>query len=167
MDKFVHFIEDFGCCCLVTATHSYYVQTPEKLVEGTVMGEYEDTVKDIEKTFGFFPGFMKPVPKDVLAKQWPLLKKYQMGESVIPQKYRELIGLAVAATLKCPYCALMHTAMAKGYGATDEEISETAYLTAQTANWSSMLHVVRYDYETFEKEVNMVGENAKKKAGKK
>jgi AhpD family alkylhydroperoxidase len=151
----------------MTVTQSYYVQTPEKLVEGTVMGEYEDTVKDIEKTFGFVPGFMKPVPKDVLAKQWPLLKKYQMGESVIPQKYRELIGLAVAATLKCPYCALMHTAMAKGYGATDEEISETAYLTAQTANWSSMLHVVRYDYPTFAKEVDMVGENAKKKASKK
>ena len=62
------------------------------------MGEYEDTLKDIEKMFGFVPGFMKPVPKDVLVKQWPLLKKYQMGESVITQKYRELIGLAVAAT---------------------------------------------------------------------
>jgi AhpD family alkylhydroperoxidase len=138
-----------------------------RYVEGTVMGEYEDTVKDIEKSFGFVPGFMKPVPKDVLVKQWPLLKKYQMGESVIPQKYRELIGLAVAATLKCPYCTLMHTAMAKGYGATDEEISEAGYLTAQTANWSSMLYANRYDYDTFAKEVNQIGENAKKKAGKK
>ena len=41
------------------------------------MGEYEDTLKDIEKTFGFVPGFMKPVSKDVLVKQWPLLKKYR------------------------------------------------------------------------------------------
>ena len=39
--------------------------------------------------------------------------------------------------------------------------------TAQTANWSSMLHASRYDYPTFAKEVDMVGENAKKKAGKK
>jgi AhpD family alkylhydroperoxidase len=127
------------------------------------MSEYEDTLKDIEKAFGFVPGFMKPVPKDVLVKQWPLLKKYQMGESVIPQKYSELIGLALAATLKCPYCTLMHTAMAKGYGATDEEISEAAYLTAQTANWSAMLHAVRYDYDTFEKEVRMVGRTPRSK----
>lgn len=152
---------------MLTVTYSYYIQTSEQTVKESFMGEYEDTLKDIEKAFGFVPGFMKPVPKDVLVKQWPLLKKYQMGESVIPQKYRELIGLAVAATLKCPYCTLMHTAMAKGYGATEEEISEAAYLTAQTANWSSMLHANRYDYDTFVKEVNMVGENAKKKASKK
>ncbi len=30
------------------------------------MGEYEDTVKDIEKTFSFVPGFMKGLPQDVL-----------------------------------------------------------------------------------------------------
>lgn len=132
------------------------------------MGEYEDTLKDIEKAFGFVPGFMKAIPKDVLAKQWPLLKKYQLGESCIPQKYRELIGIAVAANLKCPYCLLMHTAMATGYGASGEEISEVAYLAAQTANWSAMLHALQYSYDTFMKEVHQIGENAKKKkAGKK
>ena len=131
------------------------------------MGEYEDTIKDIEKTFGLVPGFMKAIPKDVLAKQWPLLKKYQLGESCIPRKYRELIGLAVAPTVKCPYCSLMHTAMATGYGATGEEISEVAYLAAQTANWSTMLHALQYNYDTFVKEVHQIGENAKKKAGKK
>ncbi len=63
---------------------------------------------------GIVPSFMKAIPKDVLTKDWILLKKYQLGESVIPQKYRESIGLAVAANLKCPYCTLMHTAMATG-----------------------------------------------------
>jgi hypothetical protein len=41
------------------------------------MGEYEDTLRDIEKSFGFVPGFMKALPKDSLTKDWPLLKKYQ------------------------------------------------------------------------------------------
>ena len=53
------------------------------------MGEYEDTLKDIEKNFGIVPGFMKAIPKDVLVKDWPLMKKYQLGESEIPAKYRE------------------------------------------------------------------------------
>ena len=33
------------------------------------MGEYEDTLKDIEKTFGFVPGFMKGLPQDVLVQR--------------------------------------------------------------------------------------------------
>jgi hypothetical protein len=64
------------------------------------MGEYENTLKEIEMSFGFVPGFMKAVPADVLVHQWPLLKKYRQADSLIPAKYRELIALAVASTLK-------------------------------------------------------------------
>ena len=131
------------------------------------MGEYEDTLKDIKKAFGFVPGFMTGIPKDVLVQDWPLMKKYQLGESKIPQKYREFIGLAVAANIKCPYCSLMHTAMATGYGASGDEISEVAFLASFTARWSAMLHALQYNYDTFMKEVHQVGENAKKKAAKK
>ena len=64
---------------------------------------YEETVKDIEKTFGMLPGFMKNTPKDILPQMWPLFKKYQMGKSLIPEKYREMMMLAAAAAVKCPY----------------------------------------------------------------
>ena len=63
---------------------------------------YDNTIKDIEKTFGTVPGFMKETPKDILPQMWPLFKKYQIGESVIPQKYREMMMLAAAAAAKCP-----------------------------------------------------------------
>ena len=46
---------------------------------------YDETIKDIEKTFGTVPGFMKETPEDILPQMWPLFKKYQLGESVIPQ----------------------------------------------------------------------------------
>ncbi len=128
------------------------------------MGEYEETLKDIEKTLGIVPGFMKAIPKDVLTKDWPLMKKYQMGESEIPAKYREFMGLAVATNIKCPYCTLMHTAMATGYGAKDKELSEVAFLASLTARWSAMLHALQYNYDTFEKEVHQIGEYAKKNA---
>jgi hypothetical protein len=58
---------------------------------------YEDTVKEIEQTFGTLPGFFKNTPKDILPQMWPLFKKYQIGESVIPQKYRELMMLVAAS----------------------------------------------------------------------
>jgi alkylhydroperoxidase/carboxymuconolactone decarboxylase family protein YurZ len=69
---------------------------------------YEDTVKDIQQTFGMFPGFFKNTPKDVLPQMWPLFKKYQIGESIIPKKYREMMMLASAAATKCPYCQTYH-----------------------------------------------------------
>lgn len=80
------------------------------------------------------------------------MKKYQTGETAIPAKYREFIGLGIAANIKCPYCALMHTAMATLNGATDKEIAEVAFLASLTARWSAMLHALQYNYDTFVKE---------------
>ena len=130
------------------------------------MSEYQNTLKDIEKTLGIVPGFMKAIPKDVLVQDWPLMKKYQTGESEIPAKYREFIGLAVSANIKCPYCALMHTAMATMSGATDKEMAEVAFLASYTARWSAMLHALQYNYDTFSKEVHQIADYAMKAAKK-
>jgi AhpD family alkylhydroperoxidase len=130
------------------------------------MGEYENTLKDIEKTFGFVPGFMKGLPQDVLVHDWPLMKKYTLGESKIPAKYRELMGLAVAANIKCPYCQLFHMSVAKMVGATAEELAEVAFLASYTSRWSSMIHAQHYSYETFAKETQQIGEFLSKGAKK-
>ena len=121
------------------------------------MGEYEETLKDIEKTIGLVPGFMKALPKEVLSRDWTLWKKYTLGTTKIPAKYRELAGLEIAANIKCPYCELMHTAMAKFHGATDEELAEIYYLASLTARWSAMIHAQHYEWETFEKEAQQIG----------
>jgi AhpD family alkylhydroperoxidase len=127
------------------------------------MGEYEDTLKDIKNTIGIVPGFMEALPNDVLIHDWPLWKKYSLGESKIPAKYRELGGLSVAANIKCPYCEVMHTAMAKFHGATEEELSEIYYLASLTARWSAMLHAQHYNWEIFQKEAQKMGEHLNKK----
>jgi len=126
------------------------------------MGEYEDALKDIERTLGIVPGFMKALPKDVLVHDYPLWKKYSLGESKIPAKYRELMGLSAAANIKCPYCQLMHRGIAQLHEATDEELSEVAYLASLTARWSTMIHAQNYDYATFAKEVDHIGNHLSK-----
>ena len=130
------------------------------------MGEYDETLKDIKKTFGFVPGFMKGLPQDVLMHDWPLRKKYTLGESKVPAKYRELLGLAVAANIKCPYCQLFHKSVAQMYGATPEEFAEIAFLASYTSRWSSMIHAQHYDYDTFAKETQQIGEYLSKGAKK-
>lgn len=130
------------------------------------MGEYENTLADIKKTIGIVPGFMKALPEEVLIHDWILWKKYTMEESKIPRKYRELGGLAVAANIKCPYCELMHTAMAKYHGATDDELAEVYYLASLTARWSAIIHAQHYDWNVFEKEAQQIGDYLSKKAKK-
>ena len=128
------------------------------------MGEYEDTIEDIEKSLGFFPGFMKALPKEALIQEWPLFKRYTLEETDIPAKYRELMSLAIAANLKCPYCQLFHKSVAHMRGANEEEFAETAFLASFTTRWSAMIHAQDYDYETFAKELHQIGEHLKKHA---
>ncbi len=159
-------METQTCHCIATVTYCYLLRGSKSRRGDNVLGEYDDTLRDIEKSFGIVPGFMKAIPKDVLIKDWPLMKKYQGGESEIPAKYREFIGLAISANIKCPYCALMHTAMATVNGATDKEIAEVAFLASYTSRWSAMLHALQYNMDTYRKEVRQIGEyiqKAKKK----
>jgi AhpD family alkylhydroperoxidase len=119
---------------------------------------YEETIKDIEKTFGTVPGFMKETTKDILSQVWPLFRKYQLGESIIPQKYREMMMLAAAAAAKCPYCQTYHKEVSKMWGATDDELKELAAVVALTAFWSNVLHTQNYEYDTFVRELKQMGE---------
>jgi AhpD family alkylhydroperoxidase len=109
---------------------------------------------------------MKALPNDVLVHDWALWKKYSLGQTKIPAKYRELGGLSVAANIKCPYCQLMHTALAKFHGATDEELAEVYYLASLTARWSAMIHAQNYDWDIFEKEAQQIGVHLQKTAKK-
>ena len=131
-----------------------------------MMADYEDTLRDIRSMLGLVPGFMKTLPKDVLVNDWPLFKKYTIGESKIPAKNRELLGLAVAANIKCPYCQYFHTGAAQLRGATDEELAEINFLASFTPRWSAMIHAQNYDYDTFRKETDQIGAHLKKMMSK-
>jgi AhpD family alkylhydroperoxidase len=127
------------------------------------MSEYDKTIKDIKETTGIVPGFMKALPEEALIHEWPVWKRYTLEDTEIPEKYRELIGLAVAANIKCPYCLFFHDSLARAAGATDKEIAETAMLAGLTSRWSAMLHAQRYDMKTLEKEGAKMGDYLAKK----
>jgi hypothetical protein len=44
-------------------------------------------------------------------------------------------------------------------GATDEELAELGVIVGQVTFWSSILHTMNYDMDTFMKEFNSVGEH--------
>jgi AhpD family alkylhydroperoxidase len=129
----------------------------------TPSDELSTNCKRNRNTFGSMPGFLKNAPQDVLIQMWPIMKKYELGESVIPQKYREMMALATAAAMKCPYCQTFHKEVAKMYGASEEELNELAAIVAQTSFWSAILHTQNYDMNKFLQELQAMGSYMSKK----
>lgn len=52
------------------------------------------------------------------------------GGGAIPEKYRELISIAVTMTTQCAYCIDLHVKNAVEAGATREELAETVFIAA-------------------------------------
>ncbi|MEP6262512.1 MAG: carboxymuconolactone decarboxylase family protein [Gillisia sp.] len=114
--------------------------------------DYEKAKKEIETEFGTFPAMFASYPKAALAGVWGSFKQLNGPNSTIPPKYRELLQLAVASQIPCNYCIYFHTASAKAFGATDEEIKEAVAQGAQTRHWSMILQGNQINLETFKTE---------------
>lgn len=114
---------------------------------------------EIRETLGIVPGFFDRIPDDVIDNEWQLFKHYELDETLIPNKYKELMGVAVHSLTKCRYCTLFHTEVAKMFGATDEEIEEAVHYGMHTAGWSAYLNGMRYDFDTFTGELEKIGEH--------
>lgn len=114
--------------------------------------------QEIKNDLGLVPSFFDRIPDDVIDEEWQLFKHWEMGETLIPNKYKELLMLAVHSETRCHYCTLFHTEMARLYGATDEEIQEAVHLAKHTVGWSVYLNGIREDEERFANELEEIGE---------
>jgi len=121
----------------------------------------QEVYKEIEEMFGLVPSFFKMIPDSSLELEWRLFKQVQLDEGPIPNKYRELIGVAIAAVTKCRYCSLYHTEVAKLNGATEAEIEDAVHFAKSSAGWSTYLNGMQMDYEQFKSEVNEACEHVR------
>jgi len=114
----------------------------------------QEIYQEIEQVFGLVPSMFKEVPEPLLENEWKLFSKIQLEDGAIPQKYRELIGLAISGVTKCRYCVYYHTEVARLFGATDEEIEAAIHYAKSTAGWSTYVNGLKVDYEQFCREVD-------------
>jgi AhpD family alkylhydroperoxidase len=113
----------------------------------------QEVYRQIEDMFGLVPGFFKLIPDSALELEWQLFKRVQCDEGPIPNKYRELIGVAISAVTKCRYCALYHTELAKLNGATEAEIEDAVHFAKSSTGWSTYVNGMQIDYNQFKSEV--------------
>lgn len=127
----------------------------------------KETYKEIESVFGLVPSMFKEVPDSSLDLEWKLFKRVQMDDGPIPNKYRELIGVAISAITKCRYCSVYHTELAKLNGATEAEIEDAVHYAKSTAGWSTYVNGMQLDYDEFKREVEQACEFVRGKQARK
>ena|SRR6056297_461716 len=115
--------------------------------------------QEIKENLGLVPSFFDRIPDEALDEEWTLFKHWELEETLIPNKYKELLMLAVHAETKCRYCTLFHTEVARMFGATEEEIQEAVHLAKHTVGWSVYLNGMRTDYDQFAEELDRIGEH--------
>ena len=113
--------------------------------------------REMKNTVGLVPSFFERIPDEFLDLEWELFKRLELGQTLIPNKYKELMGVALHSETKCHYCTLFHTEAAKLFGASEQEIQEAAHYAKMSLGWSAYLNGMRQDYGQFEKELQQMG----------
>jgi AhpD family alkylhydroperoxidase len=122
--------------------------------------------RDIEETFGLVPEFFARVPDYLIPSEWASFKSLELSdETAIPNKYKELIGLAVSGATRCKYCCYFHTEAARLFGATEDEITETALIAKNTMGWSTYLNTLQFDYDAFVTEFDQITSHIREQMG--
>jgi AhpD family alkylhydroperoxidase len=123
----------------------------------SVVGDRREADRDIEEVFGLVPEFFQRVPDYLLPTEWASFKSLRLpDQTAIPNKYKEMIGLAVSGATRCRYCAYFHAEAARLFGATEEEITETALIVKNTMGWSTYLNTLQFDYDAFTAEFDQI-----------
>jgi len=113
--------------------------------------------REIRQIFGFVPGFLASIPESALPGAWMEMKTLEMNSgTAVPNKYKSLVGLAVASQIPCAYCVYADGRFAELAGATENEKAEAVAMAANTRHWSTFLNGVDLNEAQFRKETDAI-----------
>ena len=132
-------------------------EPPQRKDHRMILEDRREVDRDIEETLGLVPEFFKRVPDYLLPTEWASFKNLELSDqTAIPNKYKELIGLAVSGATRCRYCTYFHTEAARLFGATEDEVMEAALIAKNTMGWSTYLNTLQFDYDQFVREFDQI-----------
>jgi AhpD family alkylhydroperoxidase len=132
--------------------------------QGAVSPEVDAAYKDVEKTMGAVPPFIKAFPASSLPAAWKLYKQALSGAegSTLSAKDRALIGVAVSAQVPSDPCVKSYKGLAKMNGATEQEISEAIGMASLTRAGSTIMNGSLLDPVAFRAESDAMFKFVKK-----
>ena len=124
-----------------------------------------DVEAEIRNTLGLVPSFWNEVPDYLIESEWASFVAIELSETAIPNKFKELIGIAVSGATRCRYCAYFHAEAARLFGATEEEIAEASLMAKHTMGWSTYLNAMQFDYDEFVAEFDQITAYVRSQSG--
>ncbi len=122
--------------------------------------------REVEETLGLVPVWLRDLPDSLVESEWTTFKNLQLSDATaIPNKYKELIGLAVSGATRCHYCTYFHSQAARLFGATEEEIIEASLMAKHTMGWSTFLNAMEYDHDEFVREFDQIADHFRSQMG--
>lgn len=119
--------------------------------------------EEVREMFGIVPQWLTAAPDAALSGFWALMRDFYLAETKIPNKYKELIGIAVSGATRCRYCTLFHTEAARFHGASEAEIAEASMMGGATMIASTWINAMQIDYDQFKRETYQMLDFARKK----
>jgi len=119
-----------------------------------------DVEQEIRETLGQVPSFFETMPDSTLENEWREFKVFQLSDTALTVREKQLIGYAVAAAIHCPYCTYFHEGATKMMGTTDAQIEEANRMASDTAKYSTYLHGLQVPIDDFKRESDEIGKYA-------
>ena len=126
------------------------------------MATRQEVFAEVTKVMGLVPQWVEQMPEGVLQGFWVQARDFWLKETKIPNKYKELIGVAVSGATRCKYCALFHTEAARLFGANNDEIAEASAMGALSMMGSTFINAQQIDYDKFRQETRDIIAHVKK-----
>ena len=125
-----------------------------------------DIEREIRETLGRVPSFFETMPDSTLENEWREFKVFQLQDTALTAREKQLIGYAVAAAIHCPYCTYFHHSATKMLGTSDAAIEEANRMASDTAKYSTYLHGLQVPIDDFKKESDDIGRYVSEQAAK-
>ena len=108
---------------------------------------------DINATYGFVPGFLKALPDNALPGAWAEMKQFADANTALPNKVKDMIGLAVSAQTGSRSSIYAYSRCAQAFGASEAEVKEAVTMAALTRHWSTIFNGLQLDEARFRAEL--------------
>jgi AhpD family alkylhydroperoxidase len=121
-----------------------------------------ETRQEMEEYLGLVPSWMDNLSEPAVDHSWGIVRDLEFGETELSAREKALVGVGVAAAMKCPYCATFHKAEARMEDITEDEIEEAINLAGTTQYFSTVLHGTEVDMDDFAHETSEIAEHVEK-----
>lgn len=118
-----------------------------------------ETREEIEEYLGQVPTWIESLAESASDQSWELVRDLEFGETDLSAREKALIGVGVAAAIKCPYCVHFHKEDARMEDVTEDELAEAVNLASTTQYFSTILHGAEVDVDEFVDETTEIVEH--------